>query len=199
MKFSICFTSLFGSSVRASVLAVLSLGSAAAATAPDTVGLDESLTLEQPATYVGVRTGLAIPTNANGDVLAVGPTLGVVLNEQNTVGLRVIWMDNPPDNPLATYTPPVPWAWGPVVDWQYHMLPDHSINFYFNGSAGFVYGIPSDVEEDNVILPILEGGFGARISKIVPSGRRIFMSPELGMVPGAIAPYVAMTFGVIKM
>ena len=76
----------------------------------------------------------------------------------------------------------------------------HSI--YTNVSLGYVYGVPesgsSDSEENNVILPILEGGVGVRLSKMTSNGNRIFMSPELGFVPGAVAPYAALSIGVLQ-
>ena len=158
--------------------------------------------LETPPVYFAARAAMAVPANANGDVLTAGPALGVELDEMNTLGIRVIYMKDPPDNPLASDTPAVPWAWGPVIDWQHHFQPNSAFNFYTNVSVGYVYGVPetgSDgQEENNVILPILEGGVGVRLSKMTAKGNRIFLSPELGFVPGAVAPYASMTVGIIR-
>ena len=167
----------------------------------ETTDLDNQL-LETPPIYFAARAALAVPANANGDVLTAGPSLGVQLDEMNTLGIRVIYMKDPPDNPLASDTPSVPWAWGPVIDWQHHFQPNSAFNFYTNVSLGYVYGVPesgsSDSEENNVILPILEGGVGVRLSKMTSNGNRIFMSPELGFVPGAVAPYAALSIGVLQ-
>jgi hypothetical protein len=162
----------------------------------------EPLNLETPPVYFSVRGAVAVPANANGDVKTAGFALGVELDEMNTMGLRVIYMDDPPDNPLATSTPHLPWAWGPVLDWQHHFQPNSAFNFYTNVSLGYVYGVPntetSGVEEDNVILPIIEGGVGVRLSKQTDKGSRLFVSPELGFVPGAVAPYASVSLGVIR-
>ena len=155
--------------------------------------------LETPPIYFAARTAVAVPANANGDVVTVGPSLGIALDERNTMGLRVIYMDDPPANPLATSTPEIPWAWGPVVDWHHHFQPHSTFSFYTSVSLGYVYGVPEEdseaADEDNVILPILEGGLGVRLSKQTANGNRLFLSPELGFVPGAVAPYAAISVG----
>ena len=157
--------------------------------------------LETPPIYFAARGAAAVPANANGDVLTAGVAMGAQLSEYNSLGLRVIYMDDPPDNPLTTATPNIPWAWGPVVDWQHHFQPESSISFYTNVSFGYVYGVPDESENldtDNVILPILEGGFGIRLSRMTNDGSLVFVSPELGFVPGAVAPYTAVSIGVIR-
>ena len=55
-----------------------------------------------------------------------------------------------------------------------------------------------NLDTDNVILPILEGGFGIRLSRMTNDGSLVFVSPELGFVPGAVAPYTAVSIGVIR-
>ncbi len=147
--------------------------------------------------YTSVRAGMAVPATAHGDVLTGGLGLGVELEPENTLGLRVIYMHAPPENPLAVNTPDVPWAWGPVIDWRHFFGRTSSINFYTSVSIGYVYGVPENEHADNVVLPIVEGGFGARLSRTTSSGARIFISPELGVVPAALAPYSAVTVGVI--
>ena len=154
--------------------------------------------LETPPIYVVGRAAAAVPANANGDVLTGGFGLGVETNESNSLGLRIIYMHDPPDNPLAAETPEIPAAWGPVVDWQYFFQPWSTVSFYTNVSFGYVYGVPKDGVSDNVILPIIEGGLGIRLTKQNADGGRIFVSPELGFVPGAVAPYFAVTFGTVR-
>ena len=155
--------------------------------------------LETPPIYFGTRIAAAVPANANGDVQTYGIAMGAQVNEYNSLGLRVIYMDDPPDNPLATSTPEIPYAWGPVVDWQHHFQPQSSMSFYTNVSLGYVYGVPAGVEDaDNVILPILEGGFGIRLSRLNRDGSMTYLSPEIGFVPGAVAPYAALSVGIIR-
>jgi len=147
--------------------------------------------------YISGRSAVAVPANANKDVVSHGGGVGVFLNDKNSMGLRVIYMADPPDNPLATSTPEIPNAWGPVVDWQYYFQPDRNFSFFTQSSIGYVYGVPSNENEKNVILPILEFGFGARLSRKTSNGGRIYLSPELGFVPGAMAPYSAVSLGVV--
>ena len=82
----------------------------------ETTDLDNQL-LETPPIYFAARAALAVPANANGDVLTAGPSLGVQLDEMNTLGIRVIYMKDPPDNPLASDTPSVPWATAANLHW----------------------------------------------------------------------------------
>ena len=51
----------------------------------------------------------------------------------------------------------------------------------------------------NVILPIVEGGLGIRLlSRPVSGGTlRAFCAPEIGVVPGAEAPYAALSVGLL--
>ena len=175
--------------------ALVLLSSLATATADS---LTQPTELETPPIYISARGAVAVPANANGDVKTGGLALGVELDSMNTMGLRVIYMDDPPDNPLANSTPSIPWAWGPVIDWQHHFQPNSAVGFYTNVSLGYVYGVPDDQPDaDNVILPILEGGLGIRLSKLSQNGSRMFFCPELGFVPGLNAPYAALNFGLM--
>jgi hypothetical protein len=154
--------------------------------------------LDTPPIYIAARGAVAVPANTNGDVKTGGLAVGVEMDAMNSMGLRVIYMDDPPDNPLASSTPSIPWAWGPVIDWTHQFQPNSALGFYSNVSLGYVYGVPDDEPDaDNVILPILEGGIGIRLSKLTQNGSRMFFSPELGFVPGAVAPYVAVSIGTI--
>ena len=173
-------------------LVFLSIASASAAPAAP------QQELETPPIYFAMRGAVAVPNSAHGAVSTGGLAMGVELDSMNSLGLRVIYMDDPPDNPLASYTPEVPWAWGPVLDWQHNFLPDSGFSFYSNVSFGYVYGVPNDKTADNVILPILEGGLGIRLSRRTEKGGLLYVSPELGFVPGAVAPYTAISIGMVR-
>lgn len=147
--------------------------------------------------YIQGRSSLAVPANGNGDIVVAGGGMGILVSDTQQVGLRFIYMHRPPTNPLALETPAVPWAWGPVLDWQVTFQPDHRASLYFAASLGYVYGVPDDKEADNVILPILEGGIGLRLTHQTRDGQKLFIAPELGFVPGAVAPYSALSVGVI--
>jgi hypothetical protein len=64
--------------------------------------------------YVNARGSIAVPANGNGDVAAAGAGMGIVLKDNQQLGLRFIYMHQPPSNPLSSTTPEVPWAWGAV-------------------------------------------------------------------------------------
>lgn len=50
----------------------------------------------------------------------------------------------------------------------------------------------------NVVLPIVEGGVGIRVlSRKFDSGSRVFLTTEIGFIPGDTAPYTAISFGVL--
>jgi len=150
-----------------------------------------------PPVYWATKAAVAVPANASEDVMTIGPAMGIFMDKNNAMGMRIIYMDSPPENPLAEYTPKVSMAWGPVVDWQYLFQPNSGFSFYTQASVGFVYGEPDNANENNVVLPIIEGGFGARLSRRTSKGGRFFFSPELGFVPGAVAPYMSASFGYI--
>ncbi len=194
-----------------SALLTLSLAATAAATpgnrAPSALsdgdvhtasrwGLDKATHEEDAPLYMNTRGSLAVPANGSGDVVAGGVGLGVMLKTHQQIGLRFIYMHDPPENPLARNTPSVPWAWGPVLDWQYTFKPDTRASMFVASSLGYVYGTPED-GSNNVILPILEGGVGLRLSKETQDGRRIYAAPQLGFVPGAVAPFTALDIGII--
>ena len=157
----------------------------------------ESAPLGSAPIYVQGRSSIAVPARSNGDIVVAGAGMGVVIDDTQQVGMRFIYMHRPPANPLAHDTPAVPWAWGPVLDWQVTFQPDSRASIYLAASLGFVYGVPDDTTADNVILPILEGGLGLRLSHKLRGGEKLFVAPELGFVPGAIAPYAALNFGVV--
>lgn len=147
--------------------------------------------------YIGGRGSIAVPANGNGDVLAAGFGMGILYKDSQQFGLRFIYMHEPPSNPLASDTPAVPWAWGPVLDWQWTFRPEARASMFLASSLGYVYGTPKDGRSDNVILPIFEGGIGLRLSKKLEDGKRIYVAPQLGFVPGAVAPFSAIDIGMI--
>lgn len=146
---------------------------------------------------MSARVSNAVPAAGHGSVTSAGVGVGVMPSDRNALGLRVIAINNPPDNPFAVDTPEVPWAWGPVLDWQHYFQPHDRASVYTSFSLGYVYGTPHDEEANNVILPILEGGIGLRFAWATANNGAFAVSPELGVVPGALAPYAALNFSFI--
>ncbi|MED5371309.1 MAG: hypothetical protein VX899_09860 [Myxococcota bacterium] len=146
-------------------------------------------------TYMATRASVAVPSGGLGQVPTAGVAMGVELENGHTFGLRAIYMVNPPANPISGNQRDVEQAWGPVLDYQFHLNPGRNVNFYPCLSLGFVYA--AEDGKENIVLPILEAGFGARAVRELDSGDRLFISPEMGVVPGAKAPYTSITVGMI--
>lgn len=144
--------------------------------------------------YVSTRASVAVPAGGLGQVPTAGLGIGVELDNGHTFGMRAIFISNPPPNPISNNRD-VNQAWGPVLDYQFHIDNTRSMSFYPSLSLGFVYSAAEG--QENVILPIFEAGFGARLVRETSSGDRLFIQPELGVVPGALAPYSALTVGMI--
>ena len=147
--------------------------------------------------YIQARGGLAVPAGSNGDVPTAGVGIGIVSSDQNSFGMRFIYMADPPENPLGQKAPNLPYAWGPVVDWTYLATPNQRASLFTTVSVGYVYGVPEEKNHNNIILPIIEGGMGIRFSRKAEDGKVFYTAPEIGFVPGAIAPMCALSVGII--
>ena len=152
--------------------------------------------------YVSSRAAVVVPANASEDSHALGAGFGLVSDDKSFFGLRVVWLPNPPSSSLSGDTPDVDTAWGPLLEWQNLFSPGKRLSFYSNLAAGFVYGTPSDpstvdgeAADQNVILPLLELGVGMRVTSRSMGEYRAFIAPEFGYVPGADAPYAAVSVG----
>ena len=147
--------------------------------------------------FVGGRTSIAVATG-RGSVFSVGGTIGIDLDEEGRTacGMRFIYIQNPPENPFAEYTPEVPRAWGPVMDLYFFPKPKARIAPYFSASAGFVYGVPNDEEENNVILPIVELAVGMRYQGSLSDKDTFYIGPDMGIVPELWMPFVGLNFGI---
>lgn len=158
--------------------------------------------LERAPMYVSTRAGIAIPFQGRGDLPSAGVGMGLVLPDGSTLGLRAVYLHDVPPGTRAG-DPPPDWAWGPMIDYQMHFMPEQSRGIYANLSAGFVYGTPEG--RDNVVVPLAELGVGLRMSRELQSGHRLFISPEVGLIPtffdpdGSLiqleAPYAAVSVG----
>ena len=150
--------------------------------------------------YFSARSSVATPFGGHGQIPCGGISLGMQLDEsgKTLVGMRAIYILNPPPNPLSKETPDVPWGWGPVIDFEYHLRGTSSMGFFFKGTAGYIYGIPEDETENNLVLPIIEGGAGLRIMRSLSDTTKFYVSPDLGIVPGLWAPFAGLTIGIMQ-
>ena len=176
--------------------------------------VDESLPL-----YGFVKMSNAIPTDSTEDIVAMSVGIGITHLPKaedgvgSNIALRLVWIPDAPANPLVNDAPEIGSAWGPIFDWQVMMSPRRRVSVFTNVSFGFIYGQPQENTDDkaggtrfsdseggtNQVVPILEGGLGLRVlsSKLGSSKLRLFVSPELGYVPGIDAPYGAITIGLL--
>lgn len=152
---------------------------------------------EESPIFVGGRSSIAV-TSGRGTVFTVGGTFGLDLDPQGKTacGMRFIYIQNPPENPFQSYTPEVPSAWGPVMDFYYFINPESRLSPYFATSGGFVYGVPDDTSENNVILPIFELAVGMRIQRKISAKDTFYISPDMGVIPGLWIPFVGLNFGI---
>jgi hypothetical protein len=77
------------------------------------------------------------------------------------------------------------------------LKPESDFSFFSRVGAGYVYGVPEAKGANNVIMPIFETGVGARLSRTARSGSRYYISPEVGLIPGANMPYTGISIGTL--
>ena len=157
----------------------------------------ESPTWDANPIYFQARGAIAVPARTNGDVPSAGVSVGIQSTDEHAFGMRFIYMADPPDNPLGRKVPNLNYALGPVVDWTYLVDPNQRASLFTTVSAGYVYSVPKNEKYNNVILPILEGGLGLRFSRKTEDGRILYAAPEIGFVPGAVAPLCAINIGMV--
>jgi len=130
-------------------------------------------------------------------------------NRRHSYGIRLSWVPNPPENPLANQDEKyvrMSHAFGPLIDWRFFVNPNSKMTFYTVASAGFVFGSPNGDSKEfaqrekldkptNQILPVLEVGLGVHLSKKLGARNEMFLNPEFGFVPGLSAPYMSVSMG----
>ena len=152
---------------------------------------------EQSPMFMGGRTSIAV-SEGHGSIVTVGGTIGLELDSsgRTACGMRFIYIQNPPENPFEEYTPEVPSAWGPVMDFYFFPNPKGRLSPYVAVSGGFVYGVPTNVEENNVVLPIFELAVGMRFQKKISDKDILYVSPDMGIIPELWIPFVGINFGI---
>ncbi|MEC7987269.1 MAG: hypothetical protein VX278_19015 [Myxococcota bacterium] len=147
--------------------------------------------------FIGGRTSLGISTG-RGSIFSVGGTMGLDLGPEGrtALGMRFIYVQNPPDNPFETYTPEVPSAWGPVMDFYFFPNPNARLAPFCMFSGGFIYGVPKDESENNVILPIVELAVGMRFQRKISEKDTFYIAPDMGVIPELWVPFVGLNFGI---
>jgi hypothetical protein len=142
--------------------------------------------------FAGVRSGVAIPPGSRGVAPTLGFELGVSAPKGLGFGLHFIGMGNPPGVP-ALRIPKAEWGLGALADLRMYFQSIEPLTLYATLSAGFLAGpgvMDSDVAGQNVVLPLVNPGFGARV-KLTDS---VYTAFEFGLA-GFHIPFVAVSFG----
>ena len=161
--------------------------------------------------YLSSRATLVIPQNASSDALAMGVGFGLADETGNFFGLRAIWIPDPPRDFLSSRSKEIKSAWGPVLEWHNLFSINGRLSFFSNVAGGFIYGTPqtnpsdqtqkSETREEstlekNLLLPIIELGFGLRLTSRRVGDYRVFIAPELGYIFTGQSPYASLSIGV---
>ena len=161
--------------------------------------------------YLSSRATLVIPQNATSDALAMGVGFGLADETGNFFGLRAIWIPDPPRDFLSSRFKEIKSAWGPVLEWHNLFSINGRLSFFSNVAGGFIYGTPqnkpsyqtqkSEIQDEsnlekNRLLPIIELGFGLRLTSRRVGDYRVFIAPELGYIFTGQSPYASLSIGV---
>lgn len=138
--------------------------------------------------YVGARGGVSVPINAEGLAFPLSAEAGIHFPSDLSLGLRFTYQQDPPQVFDYGYAP---WAVGPLVEGRYMYPVNPKIELYGSVAGGFIFGIEEDTDK-NIVMPILSGGAGARIT---PGGSRLYIATELGLT-NFVVPYMGMALGV---
>lgn len=111
--------------------------------------------------FSGVRGGVAIPPGGDGLASTLGLELGVSAKQGVGFGLHLIGMQNPPAVvPLGI--PKTNYAFGAAADLRFYIQTVEPLTLYPTLSLGFVGGTANTTGR-NVVLPLINPGFGARV------------------------------------
>ena len=138
--------------------------------------------------FAGVRLGVGVPPGGTGLAPLQGIELGVSARKGVGFGLHIIAMQNPPKVDALNIAK-ASWGIGALADLRMYFQTVDPLTLYATLSAGFVAG-PGDGGAGNVVLPLLNPGFGARV-KVTDSA---YIAFEFGLA-SFIIPFVTLSFG----
>ncbi len=137
--------------------------------------------------FVGTRGGVAIPAGGKG----VSPTMGIELGVANTegigFGLHLMGATNTAAVP-GMNIPSASYAFGAALDMRFYFQTVEPLTLYPTFSVGFMAG-PSKEDGTNVVLPMFNPGFGARVKT-----GNLYTSFEFGLASFTI-PFVNVGLG----
>jgi hypothetical protein len=112
--------------------------------------------------FTGLRSGVAIPPGGDGMAPGLGLELGVYSPSGPGFGLHLISVANPPSAPEIGI-PRTKYAFGVAADVRLYFQTIEPLTLYPTFSLGFLAG-SAVVTNRNVVMPLINPGFGARIN-----------------------------------
>jgi len=163
---------------------------------------DEALTT--PRHVYSLTVSDFVPIQGHGTVQAFTVGLAREVSPRGTLGMQVSWGLSPIsfDNDIAD----VRAAWAASLEARQLLGMGDDIDVFVKAAGGFVVG-EQDCE-DNLTLPYGQVGIGIQLLLESRSTRSaVALSPELGVVPGilydygalsVVAPYMGLQLGIIR-
>ncbi|MBM3268085.1 MAG: hypothetical protein FJZ01_10600 [Candidatus Sericytochromatia bacterium] len=137
--------------------------------------------------FGGVRSGVGIAAGATGVAPTFGLEMGVAARRGVGFGLHLIGMSNPPAV-TAFNIPKAIYGFGAAADIRFYMQTLRPLSIYPTLAFGFLAG-PAEKDGTNVVLPMLNPGFGTRVA--MDPG---YVAFEFGFAAFQI-PFVNISFG----
>jgi hypothetical protein len=137
--------------------------------------------------FGGVRTALAFPPGGDGPAPMGGIELGVAAEKGVGFGLHMFGAMNTPGAPTFDI-PKTPYGFGAEADLRYYLQSIEPLRLYPTLSLGFMAGPAADTGK-NVILPLINPGFGARVNF-----GSVYVALELGAASFYI-PFMSFSVG----
>ncbi len=111
--------------------------------------------------FVGLRTGVGVPPGGVGISPNMGAELGVAAPKGVGFGVHFFGTTNSAAVKLLD-APATDWAVGAELAMRFYFQTVEPLTLYPTFALGFLAG-PAKVTRENVVLPILSPGFGARL------------------------------------
>ena len=152
--------------------------------------------------YVLGRRSIALLLTVERQLVTTGVSLGLVRSTRDKlgvqIGLRGIYVPDPPPNFTITFDPDVDHGYGGVVDLKLLRSPNAPVAAYLASSIGFVSGRRAPEQGGTIATSaIAELGLGLQLQKQLRSGQRLFVAADLGGLPVASVVYTGVNLGVM--
>lgn len=124
-----------------------------------------------------------VPVSSSGSIEAAGLSFGTVNEYGGTLEMSFAYsLDNVnlKDNLSEAED-----TWMAGIKYRLMLGPSRRANLFLTLHGGFIAGDRVEEDEDNMLHPFAQLGFGLRFLSKSRNGRRVFVAPEWGMMPGS--------------